>query len=102
MFCVQNTCFLCQNPLAESFFSRKLSLCPNLNSSRTPLLPLSTVAVNAISIPSRNLAMKRGKSKTDTPKKANTKLLVKKGLERAAKKPRKSKASKDPNTHKRP
>ncbi|KAG6510110.1 hypothetical protein ZIOFF_028118 [Zingiber officinale] len=45
--------------------------------------------------------MKRGKSKTDTPKKANTKLLVKKGPERAAKKPRKSKAGKDPNTPKR-
>ncbi|XP_074572508.1 DNA-binding protein MNB1B-like [Curcuma longa] len=46
--------------------------------------------------------MKRGKSKTDAPKKADTKLSVKKGPERAAKKPRKSKAGKDPNTPKRP
>ena len=46
--------------------------------------------------------MKRGKSKTDAPKKADTKLSVKKGPERAAKKPRKSKADKDPNKPKRP
>ncbi|XP_042448109.1 DNA-binding protein MNB1B-like [Zingiber officinale] len=46
--------------------------------------------------------MKRGKSKTDAPKKADTKLSVKKGPERAAKKPRKFKDGKDPNTPKRP
>ncbi|KAG6485187.1 hypothetical protein ZIOFF_053717 [Zingiber officinale] len=41
-----------------------------------------------------DLAMKREKSKTDASKKTDTKLLVKKGSERAAKKPRKSKAGK--------
>ncbi|XP_042377796.1 DNA-binding protein MNB1B-like [Zingiber officinale] len=46
--------------------------------------------------------MKRGKSKTDAPKKADAKLSVKKGSERVAKKPRKSKADKDPNKPKRP
>ncbi|KAG6468211.1 hypothetical protein ZIOFF_072783 [Zingiber officinale] len=42
-----------------------------------------------------DLAMKREKSKTDASKKTDTKLLVKKGPEQAAKKPRKSKAGKD-------
>ncbi|XP_042455382.1 DNA-binding protein MNB1B-like [Zingiber officinale] len=46
--------------------------------------------------------MMREKSKTDASKKIDTKLLVKKGSEQAAKKPRKSKAGKDPNTPKRP
>ncbi|KAG6509864.1 DNA-binding protein MNB1B-like [Zingiber officinale] len=46
--------------------------------------------------------MTRGKSKADAPKKADTKLAVKKGAERAAKKPRKTKADKDPNKPKRP
>ncbi|XP_042451230.1 HMG1/2-like protein [Zingiber officinale] len=46
--------------------------------------------------------MTRGKSKADAPKKAETKLAVKKGSERVAKKPRKSKADKDPNKPKRP
>ncbi|XP_074566857.1 DNA-binding protein MNB1B-like isoform X2 [Curcuma longa] len=46
--------------------------------------------------------MTRGKSKADGPKKADTKLAVKKGSERVAKKPRKSKADKDPNKPKRP
>ncbi|RZR91930.1 hypothetical protein BHM03_00020130 [Ensete ventricosum] len=48
------------------------------------------------------LAMKRGKSKADTTKKADTRLSVKKGGERATKKPRKTKAAKDPNKPKRP
>ncbi|KAG6469972.1 hypothetical protein ZIOFF_070911 [Zingiber officinale] len=42
-----------------------------------------------------DLAMKREKSKTDASKKTDTKLLVKKGPEQAAKKPRKSKDGKD-------
>ncbi|KAG6517881.1 hypothetical protein ZIOFF_021280 [Zingiber officinale] len=62
-------------------------------------LSLSGISVQSLSC---YLAMKRGKSKTDTPKKANTNLLVKKGPERAAKKPRNSKTGKDPNTPKRP
>ncbi|CAL9177798.1 unnamed protein product, partial [Musa hybrid cultivar] len=51
---------------------------------------------------SQDLAMKRGKSKADTTKKADTRLSVKKGGERAPKKPRKTKAAKDPNKPKRP
>ncbi|WOL13434.1 hypothetical protein Cni_G22204 [Canna indica] len=50
----------------------------------------------------QDFAMKRGKSKADAPKKAESKLSVKKGPERASKKPRKSKADKDPNKPKRP
>ncbi|XP_074564573.1 HMG1/2-like protein [Curcuma longa] len=46
--------------------------------------------------------MKRGKSKADAPKKAESKLAVRKGSERASKKPRKTKAEKDPNKPKRP
>ncbi|KAJ8466001.1 hypothetical protein OPV22_028553 [Ensete ventricosum] len=46
--------------------------------------------------------MKRGKSKADAPKKLDSKLSVKKGPERASKKPRKTKADKDPNKPKRP
>ncbi|XP_042473950.1 HMG1/2-like protein isoform X1 [Zingiber officinale] len=46
--------------------------------------------------------MKRGKSKADAPKKADSKLAVKKGSERASKKPRNTKAEKDPNKPKRP
>ncbi|XP_074590360.1 high mobility group B protein 2-like [Curcuma longa] len=46
--------------------------------------------------------MKRGKSKTDAPKKADAKLAVRKGSERPAKKPKKAKAEKDPNKPKRP
>ncbi|KAG6525597.1 hypothetical protein ZIOFF_015559 [Zingiber officinale] len=49
-----------------------------------------------------DLTMMREKSKTDASKKIDTKVLVKKGSEWAAKKPRKSKAGKDPNTPKRP
>ena len=43
--------------------------------------------------------MKRGKSKAEAPKKADNKLAVKKGSERASKKARKDK---DPNKPKRP
>ena len=43
--------------------------------------------------------MKRGKSKVEAPKKADNKLAVKKGSERASKKARKDK---DPNKPKRP
>ncbi|KAG6525882.1 HMG1/2-like protein [Zingiber officinale] len=46
--------------------------------------------------------MKRGKSKTDAPKKADPKLAVRKGSERPAKKPKNAKAEKDPNKPKRP
>ncbi|CAL9781309.1 DNA-binding protein MNB1B-like [Musa acuminata AAA Group] len=46
--------------------------------------------------------MKRGKSKVDAPKKADGRLSVKKGPERTGKKPRKTKADKDPNKPKRP
>ncbi|WOL05320.1 hypothetical protein Cni_G14048 [Canna indica] len=46
--------------------------------------------------------MKRGKSKAEAPKKVDSRLSVKKGGERAAKKPRKTKVAKDPNKPKRP
>ncbi|CAL9125720.1 unnamed protein product [Musa textilis] len=48
------------------------------------------------------ITMKRGKSKADAPKKADGRLSVKKGPERTGKKPRKTKADKDPNKPKRP
>ena len=46
--------------------------------------------------------MKRGKSKADAPQKADSKLAVRKGAERASKKAKKVKAVKDPNKPKRP
>ncbi|KAG6517854.1 hypothetical protein ZIOFF_021253 [Zingiber officinale] len=63
------------------------------------LLLVSVVSAKSCS---RGLAMKRGKSKADAPKKADSKLAVKKGSERASKKPRNTKAEKDPNKPKRP
>ncbi|XP_042399796.1 HMG1/2-like protein [Zingiber officinale] len=87
-----NTIRFAASPLLTLLLPQVFLAQPHPASSR------SAVAAN----PFGGLAMKQRKTKADATKKADSKLAVRKGSERASKMPKMTKAKKDPNKPKRP